>query len=163
MWLQHVLSCFSDNYVLPGRTQAFSSYPGSIFSGDDFYILSSGLVRSLYTWHYITEYDFFFFKRESWDYLTAFIFFLSFSVCRLLWKPPLATATLLSGNMFSPLEQSWSGWGTLLQIDSLLLARTGQKSSRSTTVERELVLIIKKKLFDLLTRLQTVLLFSLCW
>ncbi|XP_003451715.1 putative phospholipase B-like 2 [Oreochromis niloticus] len=33
-----------DNYVLPGRTQAFSSYPGSIFSGDDFYILSSGLV-----------------------------------------------------------------------------------------------------------------------
>ncbi|KAM9743645.1 putative phospholipase B-like 2 [Menidia menidia] len=29
---------------LPGGTQAFSSYPGSIFSGDDFYILSSGLV-----------------------------------------------------------------------------------------------------------------------
>lgn len=114
---------------------------------------------------YLTLYNriwFFFLKRESWDYLTAFIFFLSFSVCRLLWKPPLATATLLSGNMFSPLEQSWSGWGTLLQIDSLLLARTGQKSSRSTTVERELVLIIKKKLFDLLTRLQTVLLFSLC-
>lgn len=33
-----------DNDVLPGGTQAFSSYPGSIFSGDDFYILSSGLV-----------------------------------------------------------------------------------------------------------------------
>ncbi|XP_031164586.1 putative phospholipase B-like 2 [Sander lucioperca] len=30
--------------LLPGGTQAFSSYPGSIFSGDDFYILSSGLV-----------------------------------------------------------------------------------------------------------------------
>ncbi|KAI7808257.1 putative phospholipase B-like 2 [Triplophysa rosa] len=30
--------------VIPGRVQAFSSYPGSIFSGDDFYILSSGLV-----------------------------------------------------------------------------------------------------------------------
>ncbi|KAL4646500.1 putative phospholipase B-like 2, partial [Arapaima gigas] len=29
---------------IPGGTQAFSSYPGSIFSGDDFYILSSGLV-----------------------------------------------------------------------------------------------------------------------
>lgn len=33
-----------DNFPLPGGTQAFSSYPGSIFSGDDFYILSSGLV-----------------------------------------------------------------------------------------------------------------------
>ncbi|XP_008280257.1 putative phospholipase B-like 2 [Stegastes partitus] len=33
-----------DNFFLPGGTQAFSSYPGSIFSGDDFYILSSGLV-----------------------------------------------------------------------------------------------------------------------
>uniref|UniRef100_A0A667YE30 Phospholipase B-like n=1 Tax=Myripristis murdjan TaxID=586833 RepID=A0A667YE30_9TELE len=32
------------NDPLPGGTQAFSSYPGSIFSGDDFYILSSGLV-----------------------------------------------------------------------------------------------------------------------
>ncbi|XP_068167042.1 putative phospholipase B-like 2 [Antennarius striatus] len=34
----------SDNDLLPGGIQAFSSYPGSIFSGDDFYILSSGLV-----------------------------------------------------------------------------------------------------------------------
>ncbi|XP_053727251.1 putative phospholipase B-like 2 [Synchiropus splendidus] len=33
-----------DNFSIPGKTQAFSSYPGSIFSGDDFYILSSGLV-----------------------------------------------------------------------------------------------------------------------
>ncbi|XP_030271663.1 putative phospholipase B-like 2 [Sparus aurata] len=33
-----------DNVFIPGGTQAFSSYPGSIFSGDDFYILSSGLV-----------------------------------------------------------------------------------------------------------------------
>ncbi|XP_054852634.1 putative phospholipase B-like 2 [Eublepharis macularius] len=30
--------------VIPGYTQAFSSYPGAIFSGDDFYILSSNLV-----------------------------------------------------------------------------------------------------------------------
>ncbi|XP_056274804.1 putative phospholipase B-like 2 [Pseudoliparis swirei] len=34
----------SEERFLPGGTQAFSSYPGSIFSGDDFYILSSGLV-----------------------------------------------------------------------------------------------------------------------
>ncbi|XP_060641422.2 putative phospholipase B-like 2 [Anolis sagrei] len=30
--------------LVPGYIQAFSSYPGTIFSGDDFYILSSGLV-----------------------------------------------------------------------------------------------------------------------
>ncbi|XP_078523272.1 putative phospholipase B-like 2 [Lissotriton helveticus] len=30
--------------VVPGSIQSFSSYPGSIFSGDDFYTLSSGLV-----------------------------------------------------------------------------------------------------------------------
>uniref|UniRef100_A0A8B9ZE90 Phospholipase B-like n=1 Tax=Anas platyrhynchos TaxID=8839 RepID=A0A8B9ZE90_ANAPL len=29
---------------IPGSIQVFSSYPGTIFSGDDFYILSSGLV-----------------------------------------------------------------------------------------------------------------------
>ncbi|KAL0979325.1 hypothetical protein UPYG_G00183670 [Umbra pygmaea] len=34
----------TDNDLIPGGTQAFSSYPGTIFSGDDFYILSSGLV-----------------------------------------------------------------------------------------------------------------------
>ncbi|XP_019349178.2 putative phospholipase B-like 2 [Alligator mississippiensis] len=32
------------NFVVPGNIQVFSSYPGTIFSGDDFYILSSGLV-----------------------------------------------------------------------------------------------------------------------
>ncbi|XP_030316191.1 putative phospholipase B-like 2 isoform X1 [Calypte anna] len=32
------------NSQIPGSTQVFSSYPGTIFSGDDFYILSSGLV-----------------------------------------------------------------------------------------------------------------------
>ncbi|XP_052420567.1 putative phospholipase B-like 2 isoform X2 [Carassius gibelio] len=30
--------------IIPGRIQVFSSYPGTIFSGDDFYLLSSGLV-----------------------------------------------------------------------------------------------------------------------
>ncbi|KAJ8005677.1 hypothetical protein DPEC_G00120410 [Dallia pectoralis] len=34
----------TDRDLVPGGTQAFSSYPGSIFSGDDFYILGSGLV-----------------------------------------------------------------------------------------------------------------------
>lgn len=42
---------FTDSDPLPGGTQAFSSYPGSIFSGDDFYILSSGLVRAVCTSH----------------------------------------------------------------------------------------------------------------
>ncbi|XP_075023383.1 putative phospholipase B-like 2 isoform X3 [Calonectris borealis] len=31
------------NSQIPGSIQVFSSYPGTIFSGDDFYILSSGL------------------------------------------------------------------------------------------------------------------------
>lgn len=34
----------NEKRIIPGRIQAFSSYPGTIFSGDDFYILSSGLV-----------------------------------------------------------------------------------------------------------------------
>uniref|UniRef100_A0A8D0CEX0 Phospholipase B-like n=1 Tax=Salvator merianae TaxID=96440 RepID=A0A8D0CEX0_SALMN len=36
-------SAHSDT-LIPGYAQTFSSYPGTIFSGDDFYILSSGLV-----------------------------------------------------------------------------------------------------------------------
>ncbi|XP_059844261.1 putative phospholipase B-like 2 [Hypanus sabinus] len=35
---------FPGGDLIPGEVQAFSSYPGIIFSGDDFYILSSGLV-----------------------------------------------------------------------------------------------------------------------
>ncbi|CAI9568253.1 unnamed protein product, partial [Staurois parvus] len=48
--------------VVPGSVQTFSSYPGAIFSGDDFYIISSGLVSLETTignsnpdlWKYIT-------------------------------------------------------------------------------------------------------------
>uniref|UniRef100_A0A8C0Y3W7 Phospholipase B-like n=1 Tax=Cyprinus carpio carpio TaxID=630221 RepID=A0A8C0Y3W7_CYPCA len=34
----------TEKEIIPGRIQVFSSYPGSIFSGDDFYLLSTGLV-----------------------------------------------------------------------------------------------------------------------
>ena len=30
--------------MVPGSAMAFSSYPGSVVSGDDFYVVSSGLV-----------------------------------------------------------------------------------------------------------------------
>ena len=33
--------------IIPGRKASFSSYPGLMTSGDDFYMLSSGMV-SLY-------------------------------------------------------------------------------------------------------------------
>lgn len=47
----------ADQTLIPGHTQAFSSYPGSIFSGDDFYILSSGLVRCFLYLHEINDAD----------------------------------------------------------------------------------------------------------
>ena len=34
----------ADGSVIPGHRQSFSSYPGSVFSGDDYYTLSSGLT-----------------------------------------------------------------------------------------------------------------------
>lgn len=35
--------------LIAGNTVVFSSYPGTIFSGDDFYILGSGLVSGRVT------------------------------------------------------------------------------------------------------------------
>lgn len=145
MWIQvsvTLLMFFSDNDLLPGGTQAFSSYPGSIFSGDDFYILSSGLVRTLCTWH--DRIECYTLKRIKFQYLNVLLFYyMEFIVlntscfCRLLWKLPLATATLLSGSLFSPQEPSWNGWGTSWLIDWPLLAKSGPKYSARTTVERE--------------------------
>ncbi|XP_023243067.1 putative phospholipase B-like 2 [Centruroides sculpturatus] len=42
MPLRHYLT--KGNKIIPGHTTTFSSYPGCIFSGDDFYVISSGLV-----------------------------------------------------------------------------------------------------------------------
>ena len=38
------LYTFMFSATIPGRVQAFSSYPGVLMSGDDYYLLSSGLV-----------------------------------------------------------------------------------------------------------------------
>ncbi|XP_069848073.1 putative phospholipase B-like 2 [Dipodomys merriami] len=43
-WLQFREGPAEDQPLIPGSKQVFSSYPGTIFSCDDFYILGSGLV-----------------------------------------------------------------------------------------------------------------------
>lgn len=40
----HFRKAYQDTKLIPGSAASFSSYPGIITSGDDFYILSSGLV-----------------------------------------------------------------------------------------------------------------------
>lgn len=77
-WIQIIMwFVFSGEDLLPGGTQAFSSYPGSIFSGDDFYILSSGLVRTLCTRHDRIEYlNIFKFNNARWSF-----WFLIYFMC----------------------------------------------------------------------------------
>ena len=41
--------------IIPGRKQSFSSYPGSVTSGDDFYMLSSGMVSKKKNIHVIQK------------------------------------------------------------------------------------------------------------
>lgn len=43
-WFQFREGPQENSPLVPGNKWVFSSYPGSLFSGDDFYILSSGLV-----------------------------------------------------------------------------------------------------------------------
>lgn len=121
---------FPGNSSLPGRTQAFSSYPGSIFSGDDFYILSSGLVRVLWTLPW-----------KAWKRSHLNLAFRSDSMVlfssRLHWKPPLETAILLSGSMSLQRTPCLNGWGTSWPIDWPLMAYSGLTSSAGTTVGRE--------------------------
>jgi len=40
-------TCFLGGSVIPAQIMTFSSYPGSLLSGDDFYILNTGLVSEL--------------------------------------------------------------------------------------------------------------------
>lgn len=42
----HLLPSPEEYPLIAGSNVVFSSYPGAIFSGDDFYILGSGLVSS---------------------------------------------------------------------------------------------------------------------
>ncbi|KAG0412815.1 hypothetical protein HPB47_010049 [Ixodes persulcatus] len=41
-------STFGSSELIPGHTATFSSSPGRIFSGDDFYLISSGLVSAVH-------------------------------------------------------------------------------------------------------------------
>lgn len=126
----HIYCIFiSDDNPLPGGIQAFSSYPGSIFSGDDFYILSSGLVRTESSKLNVKD------RSKLQNNLLQDLFLPG--VFRLLWKQLLAIIILPCGSMFIQREPSSNGWGTLWQIDWLQLAASGQIYSASTIVERE--------------------------
>lgn len=72
-------------------------------------------------------------KKQTWN---------GCFVCRLHWKPLLATATLPSGSLFSRLELLWSGYGTSLLIGWPPLPRSGLRYFASTTVERRFLQVI---------------------
>ena len=43
-FLTFVIIVFFTERLIPGHRQSFPSYPGRLYSGDDYYLLSSGLV-----------------------------------------------------------------------------------------------------------------------
>lgn len=76
----------------------------------------------------------------SFDRCTSSCIFPCIWLCRLPWKPLLATVTLTCGSLWGLSILSWSGCETLWQTGLLKLARNGQSSSASTTVERKLLI-----------------------
>lgn len=104
---------------VPGSIQVFSSYPGTIFSGDDFYILSSGLVSAACTPASPAGP-----AQPSHPH-------------RLRWRPPLGTVTRHAGGTCGLRAASWSGCGTLWPTGWPAAVLSGPVSSSASTVARE--------------------------
>ncbi|XP_015733652.1 putative phospholipase B-like 2 isoform X6 [Coturnix japonica] len=103
---------------VPGSVQVFSSYPGTIFSGDDFYILSSGLVSAACTLTPPTSP-----AQPSHPH-------------RSHWRPPLGTVTSHAGGTCGLKAASWNGCGTLWPIAWPAAVLSGPASSSASTVAR---------------------------